>query len=337
MTVMLAGGAGYIGSHTCVEFLQNGDDIVVFDNLSNSSQTSLERVAEICGRSVAFEQGDIRDKAAVLHVLKKHKCDLVVHFAGLKSVNESVADPLHYFDVNVGGTVKLLEAMAEAGVKRLIFSSTAAVYGQPQYLPFDEKHPLAPTTPYGESKLMVERILEALCVSDPEWSIAQLRYFNPVGAHESGLIGEDPQDVPNNLMPYVAQVAMGQRPHLAVYGDDYDTPDGTGVRDFIHVVDLARGHMKCAAALARGELMTINLGTGEGHSVLELVSSFKRASNRQIPYKIEDRRPGDVATSFADPRLAEEKLGWKAEKGLFDMCRDSWNWVSKNPTGYRAE
>ncbi len=336
MNVLLTGGAGYIGSHTAVECLAAGHEVVVFDNLSNSSVKSLDRVARIAGRPVAFVQGDIRDRAALHALFAKHAIDAVVHFAGLKAVGESVEKPLLYYDNNIAGSVALFEVMAEAGVKSVVFSSSATVYGDPARVPIAEDFPLSATNPYGRSKLFIEEMLRDIARSDDAWTIALLRYFNPVGAHESGLIGEDPRGIPNNLMPYVAQVAVGRRPHLNVFGGDYPTPDGTGVRDYIHVVDLARGHV---AALNRlhhksGGVHVWNLGTGRGVSVLEMVRAFEAASGKPVPYEIVARRPGDVAQCWADPSRAAHDLGWRAVYDLPRMCADAWRWQSQNPDGY---
>ncbi len=336
MEILVTGGAGYIGSHTCVELIKAGMQPVVLDNLSNSKAEALRRVERITGQSLTFYRADIRDKAALKAILARHSVSAVVHFAGLKAVGESVAQPLRYYDNNVAGTITLCEAMAEAGVKRIVFSSSATVYGEAQALPIREDFPVGATTnPYGRSKFMIEEILRDLQRADPEWRIALLRYFNPVGAHESGLIGEDPNDVPNNLMPYIAQVAVGRRPYLNVFGDDYPTPDGTGVRDYIHVVDLALGHVAALRYLdGHAGVVTVNLGTGRGHSVLEMVRAFERASGREIPYRIAPRRPGDVASCYADPSLAERLFGWRAERGIEAMCADTWRWQSQNPQGY---
>ncbi len=336
MNVLLTGGAGYIGSHTAVECLEAGHEVVVFDNLSNSSVTALDRVAQIAGRRVEFVQGDIRDRAALRALFEKHAIDAVVHFAGLKAVGESVEKPLLYYDNNIGGSIALFEVMAEAGVRSVVFSSSATVYGDPATVPITEDFPLSATNPYGWSKLFIETMLRDIAHADDGWTIALLRYFNPVGAHESGLIGEDPRGIPNNLMPYIAQVAVGRRPHLNVFGGDYPTPDGTGVRDYIHVVDLARGHV---AALNRlhhkaGGVHTWNLGTGRGVSVLDMVRAFEAASGKKVPYEIVARRPGDVAQCWADPSRAAHDLGWRAIHDLPRMCADAWRWQSNNPDGY---
>lgn len=343
--ILVTGGAGYIGSHTCVELLNAGFDITVFDNFCNSNPEALARVQKITGRKPALITGDCRDRAALVSALQKSKAKAVIHFAGLKAVGESVQQPLSYYDNNVTGTLRLLEAMQECDVKTLVFSSSATVYGDPVRLPLTEDHPLSATNPYGRSKLMIEEILRDLQHSDTSFRIAILRYFNPVGAHASGLIGEDPQGIPNNLMPFVAQVAIGRRGALNVWGDDYPTPDGTGVRDYIHVVDLALGHLKALEALeaARSEqsdqysgCLTVNLGTGQGYSVLDVVRAYQQASGRPIPYKIASRRPGDIASCYADPKRALELLGWQAKLGLEDMCASSWHWQSINPKGYQS-
>lgn len=336
-TLLVTGGAGYIGSHTCVELLQAGYAVVVADNLCNSKREAIGRVERITGRTVAFHQCDVRDRAALRAIFAERAIDAVVHFAGLKAVGESVAEPLRYYDNNVCGTLALCEAMADAGVRKLVFSSSATVYGDPDAVPIKEDHPLRPANPYGRSKAMVEAMLQDLFRSDPTWKIALLRYFNPVGAHESGLIGEDPNGVPNNLMPFIAQVAVGRLEALNVFGSDYPTPDGTGVRDYIHVVDLARGHLAALEALAASaEVLTANLGTGRGYSVLEMVAAFQRAAGKDLPYRIAPRRPGDIASCYADPGLAQRLLGWRAERGLDQMCQDTWRWQRMNPNGYAA-
>ncbi len=329
MKILVTGGMGYIGSHTCVELLAAGHDVVVLDNLSNSHASVQERVRRISGRSFAFERADVRDRAALEAVFAAHAVDAVIHFAGLKAVGESVEQPLRYYDNNVNGSLVLFETMAKCGVKTLVFSSSATVYGDPASVPILEHFPLSATNPYGRSKLMVEEMLRDIARADPGWSIALLRYFNPVGAHESGLIGEEPNGIPNNLLPYVAQVAEGRRAVLSVYGDDYPTVDGTGVRDYIHVVDLALGHVKTLAKLATGPgVRTYNLGTGRGNSVLEMVRAFEAASGRAVPYQVVARRAGDIAACYADPALAESELGWKAERNIEQMCVDSWRWQS---------
>ncbi len=333
--VLVTGASGYIGSHTCVELVQAGFDVIAFDNLSNSSPRSIARIERITGKPLPFYRADVRDCAALDNVLQEHEIDAVIHFAGLKAVGESVAKPLMYFDNNVSGTLTLLEALSDANVKRFVFSSSATVYGDPESVPIAESARLAATNPYGRSKLMVEEILNDLARAEPAWRIGILRYFNPAGAHPSGLIGEDPSGIPNNLMPFVAQVAIGRRPKLAVFGNDYPTPDGTGVRDYIHVVDLARGHVAALNRLfARSEGFIVNLGTGQGYSVLEVVRAFQKASERTIPYEIVPRRPGDIASCYASPVLACELLGWRAEKSLDDMCADHWRWQKVNPEGY---
>ena len=333
--ILVTGGAGYIGSHTCVELLEAGYEPVVFDNLSNSKPAALERVARIAGKTLEFVEGDIRDSATLDAVLRERSIDAVIHFAGLKAVGESVEKPLEYYDNNVSGTVTLLQAMRNAGVKSIVFSSSATVYGDPASLPIREDFPLSATNPYGRSKLIIEDILRDLYRADPTWNIGILRYFNPVGAHASGLIGEDPNDIPNNLMPYIAQVAVGKLAQLSVFGDDYPTHDGTGVRDYIHVVDLARGHIKALQKLAQSPgCVTYNLGTGAGYSVLDIVKAFEKASGRTVAYRIAGRRAGDIAACYADPELARRELGWAAEYGVEAMCEDSWRWQSNNPEGY---
>ena len=329
MNILVTGGMGYIGSHTCVELLKAGHDVLVYDNLSNSDVTVGDRVEQITGKKVSFIEGDIRDRAAMEKAFAAGRVDAVIHFAGLKAVGESVAQPLRYYDNNVYGSVVLFETMAKFGVKTLVFSSSATVYGDPASVPIVEDFPLSATNPYGRSKLMIEDILRDLSVSDPSWRIALLRYFNPVGAHESGLIGEEPNGIPNNLVPYIAQVADGRREFLSVYGGDYPTPDGTGMRDYIHVVDLAIGHVKTLTKLATGPgVVTYNLGTGRGNSVLEMVRAFEQACGKPIPYKIVDRRPGDIAKCYADPVRAETELGWKAERDVAQMCADAWRYQS---------
>lgn len=335
LKVLLTGGAGYIGSHTAVECLAAGHEVVVFDNLSNSSPKSLERVAQIAGRPVAFVEGDIRDRAALARLFADHAIDAVVHFAGLKAVGESVEQPLRYYDNNIAGSIALFETMAAAGVKSVVFSSSATVYGDPARVPITEDFPLSATNPYGWSKLFIETMLRDVAHADAGWKVALLRYFNPVGAHASGLIGEDPRGIPNNLMPYIAQVAVGRRAQLSVFGGDYPTPDGTGVRDYIHVVDLARGHVAALNKLAGlAGVHTWNLGTGRGVSVLEMVRAFVAASGRPVPYQIVERRAGDVAQCWADPARAAAELGWRAEYDLARMCADAWRWQSGNPEGY---
>lgn len=335
--ILVTGGAGYIGSHTCVELLNAGHRVVVFDNFSNSSPEALRRIERITGKSISFVRGDIRDQGALEATLKEYSCTSVIHFAGLKAVGESVQDPLGYYDNNVVGTLCLLRAMRRLDVKALVFSSSATVYGEPQSLPLKEDHPLSVTNPYGRTKLMVEDILRDLTNAESDWRIGVLRYFNPVGAHSSGVIGEDPKGVPNNLMPYVCQVAVGRRPYLNVFGDDYPTHDGTGVRDYIHVVDLACAHLLAVQRLLRQpESFAVNLGTGSGISVLDLVRAFERVSNREIPVRIVGRRPGDVAACYADPSLAKRLLGWSALYDADQMCADAWNWQILNPAGFEC-
>ncbi len=334
MKILVTGGAGYIGSHTCVELLDAGHDIVVIDNLSNSSELALERVRTITSCDFPFVRADLRDTAAMQALFATHTFDAVIHFAGLKAVGESVQKPLLYYDNNINGTVRLLECMAASGVRRLVFSSSATVYGNPATVPIREDFALGATNPYGRTKLFIEEILRDQQRADPAWDITLLRYFNPVGAHASGLIGEDPADIPNNLMPYVSQVAVGKLECLNVWGNDYPTPDGTGVRDYIHVVDLALGHLAALARAPEAGVRAYNLGTGRGHSVLEMISAFERASGREIRYRFAPRRPGDVASCYADPTLARRELGWEARRSIDAMCRDTWNWQERNPRGY---
>ncbi|WP_026693125.1 UDP-glucose 4-epimerase GalE [Peribacillus kribbensis] len=335
MTILVTGGAGYIGSHAAVELLNSGYEIVILDNLSNSKQESIERVKKITGKDFPFYNIDLLDRDALEKLFSKYSFDAVMHFAGLKAVGESVAIPLKYYHNNLTGTINLCEVMAKHDVKKLVFSSSATVYGNTTTVPIDESFPLSATNPYGRTKLMVEEILRDLFVSDSTWKIALLRYFNPVGAHVSGMIGEHPNGIPNNLTPYITQVAIGKREKLAVFGNDYETHDGTGVRDYIHVVDLVKGHLKALEYLETHEgVESFNLGTGTGYSVLDLVNAFREATEREIPYEITDRRPGDVAESYANPEKAEKVLGWRAEKSLDDMVKDSWNWQSKNPNGF---
>lgn len=333
--IFVTGGAGYIGSHTCVELLKAGHEITVFDNFCNSRPEALVRVERITGKKPNLVQGDIRDSQALASALRQSGATAVIHFAGLKAVGESVENPLAYYDNNVVGTVRLLEAMRDCNVKTLVFSSSATVYGDPQCLPLSEDHPLSATNPYGQTKLVIEDMLRALHRSDASWRIGILRYFNPVGAHESGLIGEDPQGIPNNLLPFVAQVALGRRAYLNVWGADYATPDGTGVRDYIHVVDLALGHIKALARLQEHtECLTVNLGTGVGYSVLQIVRAFEGASGKPVPHKMAPRRAGDIASCYANPDQALTLLGWRAQRGLETMCADAWRWQSTNPNGY---
>lgn len=335
MTILVTGGAGYIGSHTCLELLQAGYQVIVVDNLSNSKDESLRRVQELTGKTLQFHRVDLLDRPALAQVFARNAIQAVIHFAGLKAVGESVSLPLRYYQNNVSGTLTLCEVMQEYGVKQLVFSSSCTVYGQPSRVPITEDFPLSATNPYGRSKLMIEEILRDLHTSDPEWDIILLRYFNPVGAHPSGRIGEDPRGIPNNLMPYIAQVAVGRLAELQVFGNDYPTRDGTGVRDYIHVVDLALGHLAALRKLAQKPgVVAYNLGTGRGYSVLEMVAAFERACGKPIPYRIAPRRPGDIAETYADPRLAQAELGWRAERGLDEMCADVWRWQSQNPHGY---
>lgn len=335
-TILVTGGAGYIGSHTTLALLEAGHAVVVLDNLCNSSLEALRRVERICGKAPLFVQGDIRDRAALDALFSKHKIDAVLHFAGLKSVGESVSQPLDYYENNVAGSVILAQAMAAAGVFQLVFSSSATVYGEPAQMPISEDFPTGtPTNPYGRSKLMVEELLQDLAASDPRWRIALLRYFNPVGAHSSGLIGEDPQGIPNNLLPYISQVAIGTLKQVSVFGADYSTVDGTGVRDYIHVLDLADGHLKALQAISQRSGVSIwNLGTGVGYSVLQMIRAFEQASGRPVPYQVVDRRPGDIAECWADPAKAAHELDWKAQRGLAQMMADTWRWQSGNPQGY---
>ena len=338
MTVLVTGGAGYIGSHTTLLLLEKGYEVVVYDNLSNASVESVRRVEKLTNKKIAFVEGDIRDKATLRRTFETYPIDATIHFAGLKAVGESVQAPLKYYENNVCGTVALCDVMSEYGCKSMVFSSSATVYGEPEQLPITEDAFLKATNPYGRTKLMIEKILRDLWESDKEWKVMLLRYFNPVGAHESGEIGEDPNGIPNNLMPYIAQVAIGKRAYLSIFGNDYDTPDGTGVRDYIHVMDLAEGHIKALEKLPQVEEVTaINLGTGQGHSVLEVVSAFEKASKRRIPYKFAPRRSGDVAACYADASFAKRFLGWEAQRDLNTMCADMWHWQYKNPNGYRLE
>jgi UDP-glucose 4-epimerase len=335
MKILVTGGAGYIGSHTCIELLNEGHEVVVVDNLSNSKEESLHRVQELTGKSLTFHKVDLRDKAALNAVFKDAAIDSVVHFAGLKAVGESVSIPLSYYDNNINGTLILCEVMAANGVKNIVFSSSATVYGDPHTVPITEDFPLSATNPYGRSKLFIEEILGDLYISDNSWNVALLRYFNPVGAHVSGRIGEDPNDIPNNLMPYVSQVAIGKLEKLSVFGNDYPTPDGTGVRDYIHVVDLALGHVKALEKLTSNPGVVIyNLGTGNGYSVLDMVKAFEKASGKTVAYQIVDRRPGDIATCYANPAKAKQEMGWEATRGIEEMCNDAWRWQSDNPNGY---
>lgn len=346
LTILVTGGAGYVGSHTVLELLNAGYNVICIDNLYNAYKSSnaklpeaLNRVEKLTGKSVVFYEVDICDRTALANVFARHKIDCVAHFAALKAVGESCRLPLQYYQNNVSGTCLLLEAMIAAGVFNFVYSSSATVYGEPKSLPIKETHPTGNcTNPYGKSKYFTEEILRDLCTSDPHWNVISLRYFNPVGAHPSGQIGEDPNGEPNNLMPYISQVAVGKRTQLKVFGSDYDTPDGTGVRDYIHIVDLAEGHVHAIQKLAENKItgfITYNLGTGQGYSVLDMVNAFAKASGRKIPYELTDRRPGDIATSFADATLAKNELGWTAKRDLDEMCADSWRWQHNNPNGFK--
>lgn len=335
MNILVTGGAGYIGSHTCLELLNEDYNVIVVDNLANSKEEALRRVEELSGGELTFYRLDLLNKSKLFEVFEKHSIDAVIHFAGYKAVGESVEIPLSYYQNNITGTLNLCEAMKEYNVKNLVFSSSATVYGDPDTVPIKEDFPLSATNPYGRTKLFIEEILRDLNTAESDWNIALLRYFNPVGAHDSGQIGEDPNDIPNNLMPYISQVAVGKLEQLSIFGDDYPTKDGTGVRDYIHVVDLSIGHLKALEKLEENPgLVTYNLGTGEGYSVLEVVKAFEQATGQDIPYKITGRRPGDIAECYADPQKAKEELGWQAERNLLDMCRDVWKWQSQNPNGY---
>ena len=338
MTILVTGGAGYIGSHTCVELLNAGYDVVIIDNLYNSNQKAVDRIEEITGKKVKFYPDDMMDRAAVKRVFDENKIDAVIHFAGLKAVGESVHKPIEYYRTNIGSTLNLTDEMRAHGCKNIIFSSSATVYGDPAEIPITENCPKGTcTNPYGWTKWMQEQILTDIHTADPEWNVILLRYFNPIGAHKSGLIGEDPKGIPNNLLPYVAQVAIGKLPEINVFGNDYDTPDGTAVRDYIHVVDFARGHVKAIERFAKKDGVFIcNLGTGHGYSVLDVIHAFEKACGKELPYVIRERRPGDIATCYSSPAKAEKELGWTAEYDLEDMCRDSWNWQQKNPNGYNS-
>ena len=336
MAILVTGGAGYIGSHTCVELLNEGYEVVVMDNLYNSSRKALDRVEEITGKKVTFYETDMLDKEGVEAIFEKESIESVIHFAGLKAVGESVAKPIEYYHNNITGTLILCQAMRKYGVKNLVFSSSATVYGDPAFVPITEECPKGKiTNPYGQTKSMLEQVLTDIQISDPEWNVILLRYFNPIGAHKSGKIGEDPKGIPNNLLPYVAQVAIGKLECVGVFGNDYDTPDGTGVRDYIHVVDLAKGHVKAIEKLKekRGVLV-YNLGTGKGYSVLEVVKAFGKACSKELPYVIKERKPGDIAQCYADPSKAKAELGWEAQYGIEEMCEDAWRWQSGNPNGY---
>lgn len=335
MKILVTGGAGYIGSHTCIELLQAGHEVIVVDNLVNSKEESLNRVQALTGKSCLFHKVDLLDQSALDWVFKQYSIDAVIHFAGLKAVGESVSIPLRYYHNNVTGTIILCEMMEKYGVKDLVFSSSATVYGDPKQVPIRENFPVSPTNPYGRTKLVIEEILQDIHKADTAWNIALLRYFNPVGAHPSGRIGENPNGIPNNLLPFISQVAVGKRPELAVFGNDYPTHDGTGVRDYIHVVDLSVGHLRALEKLASNPGTVIyNLGTGQGYSVLEVVAAFEQASGKKIPYKIVGRRPGDIATCYADPCKAKAELNWTADTGLDEMCADTWRWQSNNPNGF---
>jgi UDP-glucose 4-epimerase len=334
VAILVTGGAGYIGTHTCVELLNNGIEVIVVDNLSNSKIEAINRVERITGKSVKFYKADILNRDELTKIFAENRIEAVIHFAGLKAVGESVEIPLHYYTNNISGTLTLCDVMKEFGVKKMVFSSSATVYGYPETVPINEDFPLDATNPYGRSKLMLEQILEDLYISDKEWSISLLRYFNPVGAHNSGLIGEDPNGIPNNLMPYITQVAVGKLEKLKVFGNDYPTIDGTGVRDYIHVVDLAVGHLKALEKISKETgVFTYNLGTGNGYSVLEVVRAFENASKKEVPYEIVARRAGDVAICYADPQKAKDELGWSATRGIVEMCEDSWRWQMNNPKG----
>lgn len=335
MTILVTGGTGYIGSHTVVQLLQAGHEVLILDNLSNSKAQVIDRIAKIASKTPQFILGDIRDRPLLKKVFSEHDISTVIHFAGLKAVGESVQKPLMYYDNNVSGSIVLFEEMAAANVKEIVFSSSATVYGDPQFLPITEEHPLSVTNPYGQNKWMIENILRDIYVADPSWKIALLRYFNPVGAHISGTIGEDPADIPNNLMPFVAQVAVGKRKLLQVFGNDYSTLDGTGVRDYIHVEDLAAGHLAALQYLKKHQgVLTVNLGTGTGTSVMEMIEAFKKASGKKIAYEVVARRSGDIASCYADPAKAKAVLGWQARHGIDRMCEDAWRWQSQNPNGF---
>ena len=339
MNILITGGAGYIGSHTVIELQKAGHDVVVVDNLSNASEKSLQRVTEITGKPVPFYQVDIRDREGLTKVMENHAFDCCIHFAGLKAVGESVEKPLEYYENNISGTLVLLDVMRKHGCKNIIFSSSATVYGNPAVIPITEECPKGQcTNPYGWTKSMLEQILTDLHTADPEWNVVLLRYFNPIGAHESGRIGENPKGIPNNLVPYIAQVAVGKRECLGVFGDDYNTHDGTGVRDYIHVVDLARGHVKALQKFQdEPNVYIYNLGTGNGYSVLDVLHAFEKACGKKLPYEVKERRPGDIATCYADPAKAKAELGWEAEYGIEEMCEDSWRWQSQNPDGYNTK
>ncbi len=336
MKILVTGGAGYIGSHTCVELLNNGYEVVVLDNLSNASEEALRRVEKITGKSLDFYKGDMLDRTYCEKIFAEHKIDAVIHFAGLKAVGESVQKPWEYYYNNIAGTLVLCDVMRKAGCKNIVFSSSATVYGDPAFVPITEECPKGQiTNPYGQTKGMLEQVLTDLHVGDPEWNVVLLRYFNPIGAHESGLIGEDPKGIPNNLVPYIAQVAVGKRECLHVFGDDYPTPDGTGVRDYIHVVDLAVGHVRALEKMQNTKgVLVYNLGTGKGYSVLDVLHAYEKACGKTLPYQVEPRRAGDIPTCYSDPSKAEKELGWTAKRGIEEMCADSWKWQSMNPDGY---
>lgn len=337
MKILVTGGAGFIGSHTCLCLLNEGHEVVVFDNLCNSSEEALNRVKKLTGKDITFYKADMLDRDALEDIFNKEKIDAVIHFAGLKAVGESVSKPLEYYHNNITGTLVLCDVMRKHGVKKIIFSSSATVYGDPAFIPITEECPKGKcTNPYGQTKSMLEEILSDIQKADPEWSVILLRYFNPVGAHESGMIGEDPSGIPNNLTPYITQVAVGKLKEVGVFGNDYDTPDGTGVRDYIHVMDLAEGHVKALKKFEDKPAVYIyNLGTGHGYSVLDMIKAFSKAVGKEIPYVIKERRPGDIATCYADPAKAKEELGWEAKRGIDEMCADAWRWQSQNPKGYR--
>jgi len=333
--ILITGGAGYIGSHTVIELINAGYDIIIYDNFSNSSHEVIKRIEQIVGQPIKVIDADIKDKAKLQETFKNYSINAVIHFAGLKAVGESVQEPLKYYDNNISGSICLFEVMSEFGCKKIVFSSSATVYGEPKSLPILENFPLSATNPYGRSKLFIEDILRDIAISDNGWKILLLRYFNPVGAHASALIGEDPNGIPNNLMPFISQVAVGKREYLSIFGDDYDTLDGTGVRDYIHVVDLAQGHLKALQKINDIQgAVAVNLGTGKGYSVLDMVKAFEKASGKKVSYKIVKRRPGDIAACYADPSFAKEFLGWEAKLDLAKMCEDTWRWQSKNPKGY---
>ena len=339
MAILVPGGAGYIGSHTCVELIKAGYDVIVVDNLSNSSVEAVRRVEQITGKSIRFYETDLLDKEGLRKIFRQEAIDSVINFAGLKAVGESVSKPWLYYQNNIEGTLNLIHVMEEFGVKNIVFSSSATVYGKPAFVPITEECPKGEIpNPYGQTKSMLEQVLSDIQKADPEWNVILLRYFNPIGAHESGTIGENPNGIPNNLMPYITQVAVGRLECLGVFGNDYPTPDGTGVRDYLHVVDLADGHVKAIAKISENPgLKVYNLGTGKGYSVLEIVENFEKANGIKIPYQIKDRRPGDIAECYASPKKAFEELGWEAKRGIYEMCKDAWNWQKQNPNGYENE